>query len=112
MSRLMPPRRLLWLVAGFLVWAHAFVALYAVNAVGCAFTWPPTLQRGALWLLLVLHLIALGWIVARFWRRYHASQEAPRPAPFVAYVGLGVASVAWLSTLFSLAPSFFVSLCI
>jgi hypothetical protein len=106
------PRRLLWLAAGFIVWAHAFLALYAVNAIGCAFAWPAHLQRLVLWLLLAAHLVVLAWIVARHWRRRHESQGEPRPMPFVDYVGLGVAITGWAATLFTLAPSFFVSLCI
>lgn len=112
MNTQVPPRRLLLLAVGFVLWAHALLAVYAVNAIGCAFAWPHALQRGSLVLLLAAHLAVLGWLAVRHWRRYRASQDAVRPIPFVEYVGLGAIVAAWVATLFTLAPSFVLSLCV
>lgn len=50
--------------AGFLIWSSAFLSLYAVASVGCAFGWPQmdagplSLQRAVLVGLWVAHLAA------------------------------------------------------
>lgn len=76
----------LWLllgIAGFIVWSSAFVALYALQGLGCALRWDAlqtlgtnrlTLMLGALWLLHLALLAALGWFSLRRWR--------PRPQQF------------------------------
>lgn len=112
MNDTVPPRRLVLLVAGFTLWANALVTLYGVNAIGCAFAWPSAIQRAILLVLLAAHLAVLGWIVVRHRRRYQVSQQAPRPIPFVEYVGLGAAIAATAATLFTLAPSLVLRLCI
>jgi hypothetical protein len=61
-ARPVPPRRLWWLLAGFGVWCSALVFLYAVHAVGCAFAWPVGALRLALALVLLAHLIVIGWM--------------------------------------------------
>ena len=104
-----PPRRLLLLVAGFTLWAGAFLSLYGVNAVGCAFAWPRPLHRGILLSLLVLHLGALGWMAFRCWRRRRSQQDAR--AAFVESVGLGVTIAALTATLLTFAPSLVLSPC-
>jgi len=102
-----PPRRLLWLTAGFTLWAGAFLALYGVNAVGCAFAWPSALQRGVLLTLLALHLAALGYLA---WRCWQLRQSHGRPA-FLEYVGFGATISALAATLLTFAPSLVLSLC-
>lgn len=100
------PRRLLVLVAGFTLWASAFLLLYGVNAVGCAFEWPRALHRGALLSLVLLHTGALGWMTFHCWRRWRSQRAA-----FVESVGLGVTIAALAATLLTFTPSLLLSLC-
>lgn len=105
-----PPSRLLFLVIGFIIWSIAFVALYAVNAIGCAFGWEAGLQRTVLIALFAVHVALLGglvWLTIRY-RQTAASSTAKT----IAYTGLGLTVAALASTLFVLAPSLFASMCI
>ncbi len=108
-----PARRLGLLVAGFCIWALAFIALYAVNAIGCRFEWSPAIQRGALLAMLFVHLIVLAsltvWTAAR-WRRMRESITAP--AALLEYLGLGTTLAAFGATVFVLAPAAAISLCL
>ena len=102
-----PPRRLLLLAAGFILRAGAFLTLYGVNAVGCAFAWPHPLQRGILVTLLALHIAALGWLAWYCWRRRRAQGRAR----FLEHVGFGATISALVATLLTFAPSLVLSLC-
>jgi hypothetical protein len=59
------PARMLWLVAGFTVWASAFIALYTIQALGCAFDWPFAVHRGVLGAVFAAHLAAIAWLIAK-----------------------------------------------
>jgi hypothetical protein len=72
-ARPVPPRHLWWLLAGFGVWCSALVILYAVHAIGCAFAWPAGALRLALAAVLLVHLIAIGWM----WRDHWAASADP-----------------------------------
>jgi len=107
-----PPHRLLLLVAGFVIWSIAFVVLYGLNAIGCAFGWPELLQRGILLFLFAMHSAALIWLT--FWcrKRWKRMAAANEPAPMIEYVGYGLTVAALASTLFVLAPTFFITMCV
>jgi hypothetical protein len=100
------PQRLFILAAGFIVWASAFLTLYGVNAIGCAFEWPRPLQRGVLIALLGLHTAALGCWTWYCWRRLQAHDD------FIAYVGCGASTAALVAMLLTFAPSFALTLCV
>ncbi|WP_116811377.1 hypothetical protein [Steroidobacter cummioxidans] len=102
-----PPRRLLLLAAGFILWAGAFLTLYGVNAVGCAFAWPRPLQRGILLTLLALHIAALGYLAWYCWQQRRAHDRMR----FVEYVGFGATISALAATLLTFAPSLVLTLC-
>jgi hypothetical protein len=104
-----PPRRLLPLVTGFTLWASAFVSLYGVNAIACRFAWPRPFHRGILLLLLALHLVVLGWMTLRCWRRRRSQQDVR--AAFIESVGLGLTIAALAATLLTFAPSLVLSTC-
>lgn len=108
-----PARRLLLILAGFTIWALAFVALYGVNAIGCRFDWPASLQRSLLLGLLALHLLALAMLsawTARRWR--HARQAGTETVSrLIEYLGFGTALAASGATVFVLAPTVALSLC-
>ena len=100
-------QRLLLLAAGFALWASAFVVLYGLNAVGCAFEWPQRLQRGLLLTALALHLTALAWLAWHCWQRRRDCSASG----FLEYVGLGATVAALAATLLTFAPSVVLTLC-
>lgn len=107
------PRTLLLLAVGFTLWASAFVALYGVHALGCAFGWPLVLHRAIMLGLLGLHLAALAWMSSWCWRRWRTRGNAePRPLPFLELIGFGATIAALLATVFTFAPSFLLKLCV
>lgn len=61
-DRPVSPRQLWWLAAGFGVWCSALVALYALHGIGCAFAWSASSLRLGLAVVLLAHLIILGWM--------------------------------------------------
>jgi hypothetical protein len=105
-----PPSRILLLVIGFIVWSVAFVALYAINAIGCTFKWDPAFQRSFLIGLFLVHAVFLIWFA---WKNIGRLRMASgQPDRMIAYTGLGLTVAALGSTIFVLAPSVFVSMCI
>ncbi|MDM0001597.1 hypothetical protein QTI24_23530 [Variovorax sp. J22P240] len=69
-----PPRRLWWLAAGFVVWCIALVILYALHAIGCAFGWPAGALRWSLVIVFLAHLAVIGWMWGKF------AKGSPDPA--------------------------------
>lgn len=111
--------RIAWMMAGFLVWSAAFVALYSVLSVGCAFGWDEiaaigsiSLQRVVLVGLLIVSLGA-GWVVVRVSNAHRkaAGGEGLTLRPFVESVAWLAAWAALASTLFSLGPVLFLTSC-
>ena len=70
----LPPRRLWWLAAGFVLWCSALVMLYALHAIGCTFGWATTALRVGLALVFVAHVVVIAWL----WR--HRATRTPDPA--------------------------------
>ncbi len=106
-----PPRRLWWLVAGFGVWCSALVFLYAVHAVGCAFAWPAGALRLALALVLLVHLIALGWMCRDCW----AANPDPSVGPtgtFLHTVIVWTLIAALVTTVLTLGPALALATCV
>jgi hypothetical protein len=106
-----PPRRLWWLVAGFGVWCSALVLLYAVHAIGCAFAWPAGALRLALALVLLAHLIVIGWM----WRDRWAASLDPGFGPtgtFLHTVILWTVIAALVTTILTLGPALALATCV
>jgi len=99
------------LVAGFLVWSSAFVALYGLHAVGCRLGWqapeiyasPLRLTLIAVWLL---HAAALALLVVHF-----RPALAATPAPFLERAAFILSAVALAATLLTGAPVLALDLC-
>ena len=53
-------RALILLVAGFTAWSAAFVAIYGLQALGCAYGWPN--HRAILIGAYLLSLLPLAWL--------------------------------------------------
>ncbi|MDF1601029.1 hypothetical protein PZ895_14805 [Mesorhizobium sp. YIM 152430] len=118
LSERVPASRLMWLLAGFIVWSIAFVALYSVLSVGCVFGWdqvhfgPVSVQRAVLVALLGVSLAA-GWWVVRITaeRRRAAGGAGLVLRPFMETAAWMAAWAALASTLFSLGPVLFLTAC-
>ncbi len=105
----MSARWLLMLGAGFTIWASAFVALYAMLSVGCAFGWHHvevlagvTLQRAQLVVILLVHLAA-GMALIVMLRNVQG--------PFLVRASYLAAVAALGSSIFSFAAVFGLSAC-
>lgn len=117
-SERVPASRLMWMLAGFIVWSAAFVAVYAMLSIGCAFGWdqsflgPVSVQRLVLAGLLVVSLGA-GWWVVRIAadRRKAAGGSGITLRPFMETAAWMAAWAALASTLFSLGPVLFLTAC-
>jgi len=106
----MSGRWLLMLGAGFTVWASAFVALYAMLSVGCAFGWHQmelvagvSVQRAQLIAILFVHLVAGAALVVML-----RNVEGP----FLVRASYLAAIAAFGSSIFSFAAVFGLSACI
>ena len=102
-ARAVPPSRLWWLAAGFGVWCSALVFLYALHDIGCVFAWPAGSLRLALVLVLLAHLIVIGWM----WRRLARPDPDPavgEPATFLHTVIVWTLLAAFVATVLTLGP--------
>jgi hypothetical protein len=110
-NRTASPHLLVWLGAGFAVWASALVALYAVQAIGCAFVWPAALLRVGLGAALLVHIAVL----AAIWH-----QLANRPIlatnggtrDFLVTISLWATVAAIATTVFTLGPPLLLTTCV
>jgi hypothetical protein len=110
-ARPVPPRRLWWLAAGFGVWCSAIAVLYAVHAIGCAFAWPAGPLRLALALVLLAHLIVIGWM----WRDRWATSPDPGFGPtgiFLHAVVIWTLIAAFVATFLTLGPTLALATCV
>jgi hypothetical protein len=110
-GRPVPPRRLWWLAAGFAVWCSALIVLYALHAIGCAFGWAAGPLRLTLTVVLVVHLVVIGWM----WRNLAAPGSNPdsgQTGTFLRTVVIWTVIAALASTIITFAPSLLLSTCI
>jgi hypothetical protein len=106
-----PPRRLWWLVAGFGVWCSALALLYALHATGCAFAWSAGLLRLGLGLVLLGHLVVIGWM----WRDLAAARPDPafgQTGTFLHTVVVWTLIAAFVATVLTLGPSLLLTICV
>jgi len=96
--------RTLWpILLGFSLWATGFVALYAVQHLGCFWGWPPAVHRTVLVLFYAAGLAALGALLIR--QRQTAGSHLGAIA-----VTLTVAALA--ASAITFAPALFISACL
>ena len=109
-TRPVPPGRLWWLMAGFAVWCSALVVLYAVHAIGCAFAWSAGPLRAGLAVVLLVHLIVIGWM----WRELAAASPDPgfgQTGKFLHTMVIWTVIAAFVATLLTLGPSLLLTIC-
>jgi hypothetical protein len=109
-ERSVPPRHLWWLAAGFGVWCSALVALYALQAIGCAFAWSAGSLRLGLVVVLLAHLIVIGWM----WRDIARAGPDPVFGPtgtFLHWAVTWTLIAALIATALTLSPSLLLTIC-
>lgn len=113
MRNTMPPRRMLWLIAGFTLWAVAFLALYMTLTLGCAYGWhqqmligPVTLQRSVLVVLFLLAVLGAGILVgqSRDRARREETDADLELTQFFRPVAYWVTMAAFVSTVATFVP--------
>ncbi|SFZ86287.1 hypothetical protein SAMN02983003_3467 [Devosia enhydra] len=104
------------LIAGFVLWSLGFVALYGLNAVGCAMGWhllgsePLTLQRLMLVLVLAATLAGVGALTLA--QRREVGRQTQGREGLILRAGYWASLAALGATLFTFAPVFALSTCI
>lgn len=94
------PGPFLRLCGGLILWASAFVWLYAVLSIGCAGSWQRALPAvlASVWLL---HLAAGVLLQIGSWRFLKTlADDAPRPQHFVAHASVWLMAAGWVGILF------------
>lgn len=110
------PARNIWLIlVGYVAWSLLFVALYALQAIGCAAGWhliaigPTDLHRMLLVALYLGGLLALAGVLLVQARMPTA--DRPAPAPFLRRAGVIATLAALVSSALIFAPVLAVSAC-
>jgi hypothetical protein len=101
----------LGLVAGFGVWCSALVVLYALHAIGCAFAWSAGPLRLGLAVVLLGHLVVIGWM----WRDLAAANPDPgfgQTGTFLHTVVIWTVIAAFAATVLTLGPSLLLTICV
>lgn len=111
MNRTASPYLLVWLVAGFAVWASALIALYAVHAIGCAFAWPAALLRVGLGAALLVHIAVLAAICHQLANRPVGATDGGT-RDFLVTISLWATFAAIAATVLTLGPSLLLTTCV
>ena len=100
-----------WLLAlGFGVWASALVIVYVLHSVGCTFGWSTGALRLSLTLTILVHLALIGAL----WRTYARTGPAPdlgHTDSFLRWVTIGTLVAAFVTTIVTLGPALFLTMC-
>lgn len=92
------------LVAGFTLWSVAFVLLYALQALGCAYNWPH--HRLILIVAYALSLVPLAWLALR------QPSRSAEPASSLSVSALWANRAAFVAGVLVYLPVTFASACI
>ncbi|WP_417309280.1 hypothetical protein [Devosia sp.] len=99
----------LWpMLAGFTLWALAFIVLYTLQYLGCRFAWPASLHRATL----IGAYVAILAVLAGYAALQFASLRKRRSsATAVHRIGSGTTIAALAATAVTFGPVAFVSMC-
>lgn len=97
-------RAIVLLIAGFTVWSFAFVGLYGLQALGCAFGWSQ--HRLILIVAFIVSLLPLGWLSLQ---KPHGENE---PATSLGVSALWANRAALAAGILVFLPVTFASACI
>ena len=100
---------LLLLIAGFSVWSLAFVLLYALQALGCAYGWP--YHRAILVAVYGFTLLPLAWLALPSPHKT-ASRAAGGPVGALSVAALWANRAALASGVIVFLPVTFASVCV
>jgi len=110
-NRTASPYLLVWLGAGFAVWASALIAVYAVYSIGCAFAWPAALVRVGLGAALIVHIAVLAAIWHQLaYRPIRAMDGGTRD--FLVTISLWATVAAIATTVLTLGPPLLLTTCV
>jgi hypothetical protein len=109
--RTVPPSRFWLLGLGFGLWCTAIAIIYSLHALGCAFGWRTDLLRWSLGLVLLAHLVAIGWP----W--YRAVKTPAEPAlgetgEFLRSAYIWTLGKAFVALLLTLGPILLLATCL
>lgn len=110
------PPALLWFVAGYVVWSLAFVALYAVQALGCEWGWhlreagPVSLQHLVLGAIFAGHVAVIAALLLVVWRWWHNSRVDA--GGFIRTSALGLSVSAFVATIWTGLPALVLAACV
>jgi hypothetical protein len=110
-ARPVPPWHLWWLAAGFGIWCSAIVVLYALHAIGCAFAWSAGSLRLGLAVVLLAHLIVIGWM----WRDLARADPDPvfgQTGTFLHTAVVWTVIAAFVTAVLTLGPSLLLTICV
>ncbi len=94
------PGPFLRISGGLLLWASAFVWLYALLSIGCAVSWQRALPA-VLAVIWILHLVAGVLLHVNSCRHLKALPlETPEPRRFVAHASVWLMAAGWVGILF------------
>lgn len=116
MTRRAPIADLARLCAGLTVWASAFVSLYVLLSIGCAYGWedrtlgPVSLQRAVLVANWLAHLALVVAILV--WSQRRARHRAGDPDAFLARAAVWANLVALVAVIVNYAPVLPLSTCL
>lgn len=102
--------RTLWpLLTGFILWSLAFIALYALQYLGCYFQWQPDQHRLALVGAYLLSLLLLAtWLAFQLM----ALRRRGTPSATMDRMSIGATIAALAATAITFAPTLIASACL
>ena len=102
-------RRIWPLLAGFTLWAAAFVALYALQHLGCSLHWDPATHR---LVLIAAYALAVVLLVATLILQLRRTRAGHGPISAVHTIGIGATLAALAATVVVFLPTLLVSACL
>lgn len=102
--------RPIWpLLAGFTLWALSFVALYALQHLGCYLHWDPAVHRTV---LIAAYAAAVALLVTTLILQLRRARAGQGPISAVHTIGIGATISALAATVVVFLPTLVASACL